>query len=104
MRFSRARRFKSLSNIRWQKDWKFSKSPPSCRSATILSMSPRPMPFTAARPNRMPSSTTVKSGPDSLMSGGSRRMPISLHSAMYSATLPLESKMLVSRAAMYSLG
>ena len=47
---------------------------------------------------------TVKFAPDSFTSGGSRRMPISLHSAIYSATLPLFSSTLVSSAAIYSRG
>ena len=52
----------------------------------------------------MPPSETVKSASDSLMSGGSRLMCHSLHSAIYSATLSLESSTEVSRAAMYSRG
>ena len=67
-------------------------------------MTLRPTPFRAARPKRMPPSETVKSASDSLMSGGSRLMCHSLHSAIYSATLSLESSTEVSRAAMYSLG
>ena len=61
-------------------------------------------PFRATRPKRMPSSTTVKSAPDWFTSGGSRGMPMSLHSAMYSATFSVESSTEVSRAAIYSLG
>ena len=47
---------------------------------------------------------TVKSASDSFTSGGSRSMPMALHSAMYSATFPALSSTLVSSAAMYSLG
>ena len=47
---------------------------------------------------------TVKLASDSLTSGGSRRMPSSLHSAIYSATFALFSSTLVKSAAMYSRG
>ena len=66
-------------------------------------MKPQPTPFTAARPKRIFSPVTVKLAPDSLISGGSREMPHSLHSAMYSATFSLESSTEVRRAAIYSL-
>ncbi len=55
-----------------------------------------------AEPN--PSATTVKSGPDSFTSGGSRGIPISRHSPIYSATFPETSSTLVSSAAIYSRG
>ena len=63
-----------------------------------------PTPFSAARPKRMFFPDTVKAVSDSLMSGGSRAMPLSRHSAMYSATLSWESSTEVSRAAIYSRG
>ena len=74
------------------------------RWASTALVKPSPTPFRAARPKRMFSPDTVKAVPDSLMSGGSRAMPLSLHSAIYSATLSWESSTEVSRAAMYSRG
>ena len=65
-------------------------------------MNPRPMFLMATRPKRMPSSSTVKLSKDLFTSGGSRRIPHSLHSLIYSATLSELSSTEVSSAAIYS--
>ena len=103
MRFSAARLFMSLSYIRSQKSWKLVKGPFSSRSRTMLWIKLRPMPFTAARPKRMPPSSTVKRSAERLMSGG-RAMPSSRHSPMYSETFSEYASTDVSRAAIYSRG
>ena len=82
MRLSTTRLFKSSSNSRWQKSGKERKAPPSPRFSNTLLVKPLPTPFRAARPKRMSSPATVKWGPDLLISGGRRRMPISRHSAI----------------------
>ena len=93
-----------MSNIRSQKSIKSVKGPFFERSSSMPLITLRPTPFRATRPKRIPPSDTAKSASDSLISGGSRAMFHSLHSAMYSATLSLESSTEVSRAAIYSLG
>ena len=67
--------------VRVQKSRREVKGPLS-RSRTTDWMKPRPIFFTAARPKRMPSSSTVKPSKEWLISGGSRAMPQSRHSAM----------------------
>ena len=67
----------SLSYIRSQKSWKLVKGPFSSRSRTMLWIKLRPMPFTAARPKRMPPSSTVKLSRERFTSGGRRAMPSS---------------------------
>ena len=67
-------------------------------------MTPLPRFFTASRPKRIPSPTTVKPSSLSLTWGGSTRIPRRVHSSIYSMTLLVLSRMLVRRAAMYSLG
>ena len=99
-----ALRFMSWSKSRLQKSMKSAKGPSFSRSASRLTMKFRPTPFSATKPNRIPSATTVKSAPDWFTSGGSSWMPMSRHSAMYSATFSVESSTEVSRAAIYSLG
>ena len=78
--------------------------PPISRSRMSAWMSPRPTPLIATRPKRRSPFSTVKSASDALMSGGSRRMPSSRHSAMYSVTFGVLSSTEVSSAAMYSCG
>ena len=104
MRFSAARLFMSLSYIRSQKSWKLVKGPFSSRSRTMLWIKLRPMPFTAARPKRMPPSSTVKLSRERFTSGGRRAMPSSRHSPMYSETFSEYASTDVSRAAIYSRG
>ena len=104
MRLSTTRLFRSSPCRRWQKSGKERKGPSAWRWASTALVKPRPTPFRAARPKRMSWPATVKSGPDWLMSGGSRRMPMERHSAMYSAIYPWESSTEVRRAAMYSRG
>ena len=60
--------------------------------------------FTAPRPKRMPSGSTVNLSSEALMSGCSRRMPISRQSAMYPAVFVELSSTYVSSAAIYSRG
>jgi len=104
IRFSTARLLMSLSYIRSQKSWKPVKSPPRSRSRTTAWIKPRPMFLMATRPKRMPSGSTVKLSRDRFTSGGSRAMPMSRHSLMYSDTFSAESSTDVSSAAMYSRG
>ena len=79
MRFSTARLFMSLPDIRLQKSRRDVNGPLS-RSRMTAWMKPRPMFLMATRPKRMPPSSTVKRSSERLMSGGSRAMPQSLHS------------------------
>ena len=52
----------------------------------------------------MPPSSTVKLSREQLISGGSKAMPMSRHSLIYSDTLSVLSSTEVRRAAMYSRG
>ena len=104
IRFSSVRRFISEEYIREQKSSKEENRPFVFRSETSELITFRPIPLIATSPKRMFSPETVKSGPDSLTSGGRRAIPIALHSAIYSAIFTLLSSTLVRRAAMYSRG
>ena len=104
IRFSTARRLSSLPDMRRQKSSRLWKLPPLSRSAVSSSIAPQPMPLMATRPKRMFSPSTVKFASERFTSGGSSLMPMFLHSAMYSATLVLLSRIEVSSAAMYSCG
>ena len=86
MRFSTARRFRSLPLMRRQKSSRLLNSPSSLRFATTSFMKPLPMFFIATRPKRIFSPSTVKSASERFRSGGSRAMPMLRHSEMYSAT------------------
>ncbi len=55
--------------------------PPSSRAATIERTAPSPTPLTAVRPKRILPSTTTKSEPEVLTSGGSTSMPMLVLSA-----------------------
>lgn len=77
MRFSTARLLRSEPCIRRAKSSSETNGPFSARSAMTWRMRPRPMFFTAPRPKRMPSGSTVNLSSEALMSGCSRRMPIS---------------------------
>ena len=101
---STARRFRSRGTIRRQNSSSVRNGPPLSRSALSSSMKPQPMPLMATRPKRMFSPETVKSASDSFTSGGRSLMPMSRHSAIYSATFVLLSSTLVSSAAIYSRG
>ena len=104
IRLSSTRLFRSRPSIRSQKSENEANGPPAARSSSTFWAKPRPTPLSAARPKRMSGPETVKSAPDPFTSGGSRRMPIARHSAMYSATLSCTSRTEVSSAAMYARG
>ena len=104
MRFSTARRLRSRPAMRRQKSSRLRKGPSSARRAISSFIKPRPMLFIATRPKRMFFPTTEKSAADSFTSGGSSFMPMSRHSAMYSAILRLLSSTEDSSAAMYCCG
>ena len=102
--FSIARRLSSFPDMRRRKSSKSRKAPPAVLSAASSATAPRPTPLIAASPKRILLPATVKSASDSLTSGGSREMPISRHSAIYTATLELTSSTEVRRAAIYCCG
>ena len=104
MRFSTARRLSSLPAMRRQKSSRLRNGPSSSRREISSFMKPRPMLFIATRPKRISFPLTEKSANDSLTSGGRSLMPISRHSAMYSAILVLLSSTDESSAAMYWRG
>ena len=105
IRLSMARRFRSCPYILRQKSSNEEKLPFLARSDSTACTNPRPTFLTAAIPKRrLPCSATVKSASDSFTSGGNSAIPISRHSAMYSATLVLSCNTLVKRAAIYSRG
>ena len=93
-----------MPDMRRQNSSKPVKGPFSARSCISSWMKRSPMFLMATRPKRIFPPTTVKRASDSFTSGGRTLMPISRHSVIYSATLALESRTLVSRAAMYSQG
>ena len=67
-------------------------------------MAPSPTPLTAPSPKRILSPTTVKYQPLSLMSGGSRPIPMLRHSAVYLAIASVELSSELSIAAMKATG
>ena len=90
--------------MRWRKSSRDWKGPPEVRLATMARMRPRPTFFTAPKPKRMPSGSTVNLSVEWLMSGGKTGISISLHSAMYPAIFPALSKTEVISAAIYWRG
>ena len=78
MRLSSARPFTTPISTRSQKSKSPVNGPSSSRASTMLRIAFSPTFLTAFRPNRMRSSTTRKPMVDSLMSGGSTSMPMSL--------------------------
>lgn len=104
MRLSTARRPSSLPAIRRQNSSKPVNGPFSLRSCISCWINFSPIFFIATSPKRMFRPETVKRASDSFTSGGRTLMPMSRHSEIYSATLPVESSTLVSSAAIYSQG
>ena len=104
MRLSTARRFSSRPVILRQNSSRSLNGPFRDRSFISCWINFSPMFFMATSPKRMFPPTTVNLASDSFTSGGSTFMPISRHSAIYSATLFDESSTLVRSAAIYSLG
>ena len=78
--------------------------PSSARADSIERIAPSPTFFTAPRPKRTPSRSTVNASWLELMSGGRIGMPRSRHSPRYIASLSVFAASMVSSAAMKCQG